>query len=381
MSDGSDPLQRPILDEIVQASPVVLFALRQSEAGLVPVWMCSNVERILEHPTVTADDPAWWFEAVHPEDREQVDEARSRVAREGGQRFEFRLRDGTGSYRWLREQIRPPDASESENVDAVGSWSDVTAVRRLETRLHHAGRMEVLGRFAGGLAHEFNNLLTVIRGTVDLLRSRIGGDPEAAEELDRIEGAADRGRWMVSQLMAHSSRQTDEDRAADLDERVSEAGPSLRELLGEDVRLDFTTEDVPAVPMDPAHIDRIVTNLVANAGDAIQGSGTVRVRTNSLSVGIENHHFPDLVPGSYVVLSVEDTGEGMDEATQRRALDPFFTTRDRDERPGLGLSTVYGLVTRAGGHVELESNPGEGTRVSVYLPVRDGTTDATATDG
>lgn len=366
-----ESIGRSLLDETVEASPVVLFALRRSDAGLVPVWMCPNVRRILDLSPVTPDHPGWWTDAVHPDDRSRVERARTGVGRDDPQRFEFRLKDGDGRYRWLREEVRAPD-TESGEVDAVGSWSDVTAVRRLEERVRRAGRMEAVGRFAGGMAHEFNNLLTVIRGNADLLRSAVGDDSETASELAEIEEAAEVAQWMVTQLLAYSAEQDGELRAVDVCEEIRTAEPVLRELVGDEVDLRIeAAEATPTVMIDPAHVHQILTNLAANARDAMPGGGSLRVDVRVVSVDSDDRNHPDLMPGSYVAVGFEDSGEGMSETTQEKAFDPFFTTRDRGERTGLGLSTVYGMVRQAGGDVELESAPGEGTRVVIYLRARE----------
>lgn len=368
----SERIDRSLLDEIVEASPVVVFALERSDAGLVPLWMCPNVERILDRPTIEAGDPDWWSDAVHPDDRDRVEDARERLRADGHQRFEFRLKDGAGRYRWIREEIRMADSRDGGGVHAVGSWSDVTAVRRLEERVRRAGRMEAVGRFAGGVAHEFNNLLTVILGNTDLLQSAVGDDPEVSGELGEIAEAAQEAQRMVAELLAYAAEQSGVARPVDVAGELRTAEPALRGVVGDDIELRVTAEEgTSRVVIDPAHLQQILLHLTTNARDAMPEGGSLRIDVRDVGVTPGDASRPDLVPGPYVAVSFEDTGEGMDEVTQERAFDPFFTTRDRGQSAGLGLSTVYGLVTQAGGDVEVESVPGEGTRITVYLRARE----------
>lgn len=366
--DQSGSLNPSLLEETVDASPVVLFALTRTGGDFRPVWMCSNVERILDRPPVSADDPRWWEKAVHPEDRSRVEDVRKRVSAEGPQQFEFRLQDGMGRYRWIRERIRAPNSAESREVDAVGSWSDVTTVRSLEQRVRRAGRMEAVARLAGGIAHEFNNLLTVILGNTDLLRSGLEDDPESATELAEIEEAAKDGQWMVARLLAFTADETGEPGVVDVSEEILRAESALRELLGDEIDLRITVaEPVEPAVIDPGHLRQIFINLAANARDAMPDGGSLRVEARAVTVNGGDRGPSHLPGGRYVALSFEDSGEGMDGPTRAKAVDPFFSTRDRGRRAGLGLSTVYGMVIRAGGDVQIESAPDEGTRVTLYL--------------
>ena len=370
MSEQERFPERPLLEEVIDSSPVVVFALRRTEAGLAPIWMCPNVERILGRPPVTQEEPRWWLDAVHPEDRAKVEALRADLERKGSQRFEFRLEDGEGTYRWVREEIRVPDSHEAETADAVGSWSDVTAIRQLQARLLRAGQMEAVGRFVGGVAHEFNNLLTVIRGNADLLRPELPEDSEKGENLEAIQDAAQQAREIVARLLAYTARQSGRIRAVDVEDLLRTEASGLREILGDAVALEIDCpDDLPPVAMDPDHLADILASLAANARDAMEDGGEVRIRAQTRQVGVEDPALPDVPAGEYVALHFRDTGEGMDPRTVERAVDPFFTTRSDPERTGLGLSSVYGMVSRAAGTVQIESTPGEGTAVILYLPV------------
>jgi PAS domain S-box-containing protein len=250
---------------------------------------------------------------------------------------------------------------------------DVTERKQLEAQLVQAQKMEAVGRLAGGVAHDFNNLLTVIQGYGELLHASLANDPERRESLVEIVKAAERAAALTRQLLAFSRKQVLEPKVVHLGEIVRETGRMLERLIGEGIALAFVvSEDVATVKADPGQIEQVVLNLAVNARDAMPSGGQLAVSVGSLTTAIPLEGFPDQLPaGRWVLLTMEDTGSGMDAETLSHAFEPFFTTKERGKGTGLGLSTVYGIVRQSGGHVQLMSVPGKGTTFQIYLPRSD----------
>jgi PAS domain S-box-containing protein len=247
---------------------------------------------------------------------------------------------------------------------------DVTEKRQLEEQLRKAHAMEAVGRLAGGVAHDFNNILTVILGNAELLLAGAGGTSPGRELASEIVQAAGRAASLTNQLLAFSRKQLLQPALLDLNAVVAGMGDILRRLLGDgiDLRLDLAPA-LSAVHADPVQLEQVVLNLVINARDAMPLGGTVTLATQDVEVGSAlAAGRPSLQPGRHVRLRVRDTGSGMDEATRRRIFEPFFSTKGVGKGTGLGLSTVLGIVEQSGGTVLVESAPGAGTTFDVYLP-------------
>ena len=234
--------------------------------------------------------------------------------------------------------------------------------------------MEAVGRLAGGVAHDFNNMLTVILGYDEILREHVRSDSVALEYADEILRASERATGLTSQLLAFSRRQVSVPRIVDLNLVVQNVDKMLRRVIGEDVELETRLRTDPArVNMDPSHIDQIILNLAVNARDAMPQGGKLTLETAILEIGEEyaSGHI-GLAAGPWVMLAVSDTGVGMDAATQERIFEPFFTTKRKGKGTGLGLSIVYGIVKQSGGEVLVYSEPGHGTVFKIYLPAASG---------
>jgi signal transduction histidine kinase len=223
---------------------------------------------------------------------------------------------------------------------------------------------------AGGVAHDFNNLLAVILSTSDLLADELGDNHAAAEEVDEIRSAARRGADLVRQLLAFSRREPAHQEVLDLNEIVQGMERLLIRLVGEKVQLETRlSSDVPNVDVDPRQLEQVLVNLVVNARDALGDSGTITIEVDGVDLDkAYARGNPGASSGPHCRLRVTDTGTGMEAAVRARAFEPFFTTKDPGQGTGLGLSTVYGIVTRSGGHVTIDSVPGAGTAISVFLP-------------
>jgi len=242
--------------------------------------------------------------------------------------------------------------------------------KQLENRLRQAHKMEAVGRLAGGAAHDFNNLLTIIRGHADLLFDRISGTESNRNSVQQIQKAAGRAVTMTRQLLAFSRMQVLQPRVLDLNAVVADMGNMLPRLIGEHIEYSFTPEPkLSAVQADPGQIEQVILNLVVNSRDAMPNGGKILATTANVDMDErEAAKRPPMAPGPYVLLSVADTGHGMDEKTKAHIFEPFFTTKEMGKGTGLGLATVYGVVKQSGGFIWVESDVGKGTRFDIYLP-------------
>jgi len=251
---------------------------------------------------------------------------------------------------------------------------DVTDRRLMETQLRQAQKMEAIGRLAGGVAHDFNNLLTAILGFADLLLQDIPPDHRAREGAMEIRDAARRAADLTRQLLDFSRQQVLSPRLVSLNDIVVGMEKMLKRLIGADI--EFRTALSSAIGLaqaDPGQLEQVFLNLIVNARDAMPAGGSLLIETGNVELDpayVREH--PGVEPGSYVVLTVTDTGVGMDAATQARIFEPFFTTKPNGEGTGLGLATVYGIVQQSGGHIALWSEPGRGTSFRVFLRRVDG---------
>jgi PAS domain S-box-containing protein len=240
----------------------------------------------------------------------------------------------------------------------------------LQEQFLQAQKMETVGRLAGGVAHDFNNHLTVINGYCDLLLGELGADARGREEIAVIRKAGDQAAKLTRQLLTFSRKQVTEPRLVNLNDMVAEAEALLGRLIGDHIRIQTRlAPGLDVVAVDPTQIQQVLMNLAINARDAMPAGGQLMIETGNF-VATESHAGPPLVNEKehWVRLTVSDTGIGMDEQTRRLAFEPFFTTKARGLGTGLGLATVYAVVSQAGGSIELRSVPGEGTTFDIYLP-------------
>ena len=256
---------------------------------------------------------------------------------------------------------------------------DITENRTLEQQLRQAQKMEAIGRLAGGIAHDFNNLLMVISGYSEFLLERLGPDPRLRGPAQEINNATQRATSLTRQLLAFSRKQMLAPKVLDLNEVVTENLKMLTRMIGEDIDLVMVPGPaLGAVRADPGQIDQVIMNLAVNARDAMPHGGKLTIETANISLdeSFARTHAP-LKPGEYVMLSISDTGVGMDSDTQSRIFEPFFTTKG-PKGTGLGLSTVYGIVKQSGAYIFVESQPQRGTAFRAYFPRVDGREDAAA---
>jgi hypothetical protein len=274
-------------------------------------------------------------------------------------------RQHTKDGRWIDVEIALHKIPYGGDSAELAVLMDVTGRRQLEDQLRQSQKMEALGLLTGGVAHDFNNLLTIITGYSQIILGKLReGDPNR-HFAEQIMKAAERAGELTSRLLQFSRRRVPQARIIDLNQVVISLGTMTRRLLGEEIELDIKlAPDLGSVNADAGRIEQVLLNLAVNSRDAMPQGGTVTIETANEVVTTAGA----VKPGSYVVLTVKDTGTGMDAATKAHAFEPFFTTKRAGSGTGLGLYTVAGIVKQSGGAVELNSQPGSGTSFRVYLP-------------
>jgi PAS domain S-box-containing protein len=285
------------------------------------------------------------------------------------------------AVRWFLHSAEPMLDENGELSGVTTCFIDITeSVRaerereRLQAQLNQAQRMESVGRLAGGVAHDFNNMLNVILGRAELALVEMEEDHPLRESISEIQNAARHSADLTRQLLAFARRQTVAPRVIDLNETLESLLSMLGRLIGEGIELAWKPGDgIEPVCIDPGQVDQLMTNLVVNARDAIEGVGRIVIETGLEEIDDSfEDGYADLLPGRYAVLTVSDDGCGMDDETMEHIFEPFFTSKESGEGTGLGLATVYGIVRQNGGFINVYSEPGSGSTFRIYLPVHGG---------
>ena len=310
---------------------------------------------------------------IHPEDRQKFLISVEQAARLGEvYQLDFRLIRPDGRTVWIADRGRPEFDASGKLLRFRGVARDVTQQRELREQLNRAQKMEAVGQLAGGVAHDFNNLLMVIRGNAEVLWDHLATEGAGTRSLEALLQAADRAAGITRQLLAFSRRQVLQPKVVELGRLVSETAGLLRRVIGPATQLELQMPpEALYVRVDAGQIDQVVLNLVINARDAMPEGGKVTLRVDRAaagSEGVRRLRFPQMPDADYVRLTVQDTGTGMDAATQARIFEPFFTTKELGKGTGLGLATVYGIVKQSEGWIWVDSEPGAGTKFEVFLP-------------
>lgn len=263
-----------------------------------------------------------------------------------------------------------PVKESGQVVSVIEVCRDISEHRKLEDQLRQSQKMEAVGRLAGGVAHDFNNMLNVMTGYTELALKRVAGDEKVSSYLHGVLDAGRRSADLTRQLLAFSRSQVVQPRILDINKSIDDEMKLLHKLISEDIRLTFIPDDdVGPILMDPTQIDQILVNLVVNARDAIEGAGDITITTANADLDepyCQMHR--GAAPGAYVCIKVSDTGNGMDAATIERIFEPFFTTKELGKGTGLGLATVYGIVKQNNGEIHAESKSGAGTTFVIHIP-------------
>jgi len=306
-------------------------------------------------------------EFIHPEDLENT-RSEMRAARRGQSKRNFETR-------YLNKDGKPVSLNWS------GTWSepvrrhffigrDLTEKQTAEAQMRHVQKMDAIGQLTGGVAHDFNNILTVITGTIGILEEAVAGQPELVSIARLIDEAAERGASLTKHLLAFARKQPLQPREIDVNALVLEAAKLLHPTLGEQVEIKpLLADDAWTALVDPSQLTTAVLNLALNARDAMPRGGKLSIETNNVYLD-ENYAsmHSEVTPGNYVMVAVSDTGAGIPAALLERVFDPFFTTKEVGKGTGLGLSMVFGFIKQSGGHIKIYSEEGHGTSVKMYLP-------------
>ena len=345
------------------------------------VWSCdsqatitfitANVERIsgLSSQAILSGGVKRWLEHVHADDAPRVRAAFNALTTHSSQfdlEYRWQRPDGVPIWLWHRT-TSPREGRGAGSFDGI--ISDVTAKKQLEESLRTSQKMEAMGQLTGGIAHDFNNILAVILANAHLLVDALpeGQDRDDASE---IRGAAERAATLTHQLLAFSRKQALAPRVIELGDLVRGMEKMFRRLMGEELQLAVVpSRSRTPVRVDVGQIEQVLMNLVVNARDAMPKGGTLTIGVNPLDVGTRlEQGVESCPPGAYVVLTVADTGCGMDAETKRRMFEPFYTTKEIGKGTGLGLSTCYGIIEQSGGHIVVDSTLDLGTTMKIFLP-------------
>jgi len=326
-------------------------------------------------PRDVEPDIATWKDLVHPEDRDRVwngfQTALSR--RSDSYEVEYRLRRVDDSYATVLDRAYIIYSKTEQPIRAVGAITDLSDRRALEEQFRQAQKMEAVGRLAGGVAHDFNNILMVIKAYTEVMQEQLGPEHGFRKNLDQVQKAAERAAALTLQLLAFSRKQVLLPRIIDLNSVVGDSLKMLQRLIGEDVELDVSLDkSLWAVKADPGQIVQILMNLFVNARDAMRNGGKLTILTENASFNVEAARTrPNFVPGDYAALIVRDNGTGMTKEVQAHLFEPFYTTKESGRGTGLGLSTVFGIVKQSGGYILVDSELGRGSSFAIYLPAID----------
>lgn len=314
--------------------------------------------------------PESWLEAIHPEDREQVRAAVAARQTSGEYDVEYRIVRPDGQVRWIRDRAYPVRTPTGEIIRLVGVARDITEARHLAEQLRQAQKMEAIGLLAGGVAHDFNNILAVVQLQAELTAALPGLPDKAREGLGQIRTVVERAARLTRQLLLFSRREVMQPRVLNLNEVITVLGRMLRRVIGENIvlQLSLANQALP-VRADPSMLDQVLLNLAVNARDAMPNGGQLLIETGELILDeAAARQHPDRLPGRYVWVRVRDTGTGIPPQVLPHIFEPFFTTKGAGKGTGLGLAIVYGIVRQHRGWIEVQSTVGKGTTFEIYLP-------------
>jgi PAS domain S-box-containing protein len=351
-------------------SPAVLYSLKFEAGRLIPAWVSDNFTDF------TGRNIQDWYRQmpegnyIEESDRHLVSGSLQTLLAQNHVSLQYRIRRPDNTVRWVRDDCQLLRDDAQQPVEIIGCWTDITERKQLEEQLRQSQKMEAFGQLAGGVAHDFNNLLTIIKGYVGLLVNKDGPAEKWAPSLAAIAKAADRATLLTAQLLTFTRRQLFQPKPLDLDEVVAGTSDMLQQLVGESIALKTQCRSGNvSITADPNMLEQILINLAANARDAMPHGGQLVVSTSVCDIDSAHvRQHPEARPGRHVCLSVTDTGRGITPEHMSRLFEPFFTTKDVGKGTGLGLASVYGIVKRHDGWIEVSSRAGEGTSFRIFFP-------------
>lgn len=363
-----EALQRSLVQQslVIESLPAVLYVASASDDFRTRRFIGGKLETLVGSEIDAFTEPFAWLDRVHPADLPRVLETLERPASGAPFSSEYRLLCIDNEYRWFSDRAT---MSRDNPDEQFGLLLDVSERRVLEEQLAHAQKLEAIGEMTGGVAHDFNNMLSVIMGSLDRVMAKPIEDPKTRSRLELALQAARSCADLTKRLLGFARRQPLDPKPTSIADELTRLHDMLERLLGKAIKVEVACQDDPwPVYVDRSQLEAAIINLVINARDAMPAGGTLRM---------SSRNFPDtagaafrlgLKSGEYVELAVADTGSGMPPEVQARAFEPFFTTKHPGKGTGLGLSTIYGFVRQSGGTAVIESEAGVGTTVYLYLP-------------
>jgi PAS domain S-box-containing protein len=356
---------------LVERLPAITYI---AELGAGGPWhyVSPQIETMLGFtPAEWLSDPMNWMNHIYPEDREIALVAEN-LFQQTHDLFqaEYRMCANDGRVLWFRDEGVLLEENEGRGLLMQGVMYDITERKRLEDQLRHSQKLEAVGQLAGGVAHDFNNLLMLIQAHNEHLRDYLAADDPARKDALQIENAVTRAASLTAQLLTFSRKNVLRPKVLDLNGVLIDAGRMLRRLIGENIEVNIVPASSPVrVKADPGQIEQVILNLAVNSRDAMPAGGKLTITAGEVELDENDPRNHEGAPaGKYVVLSVSDTGSGMDTETQAHIFEPFFTTKAPGKGTGLGLATVYGVVKQSDGWIWVDSKPGRGTTFQIYLP-------------
>ena len=316
------------------------------------------------------ESPDAWFEAIHPDDRERVPHRSSMHTGAAQYDEEYRIIRPDGSVRWIHDRAFPIRDDQGHVYRLAGVAEDITERRQIEERLRQSQKMEAIGQLAGGVAHDFNNILAAVMMEVELAATAKDLPPDTREGLQVIGVAADRAAALTRQLLLFSRRQVMQPHRLDINAVVTTLAKMLQRILGEDVKVQLHLHPSPLLAhADAGMLDQVIMNLAVNARDAMPNGGRLIIETAERHITEDElRASPDAAAGHHVCISVSDTGVGMTEDVKAHLFEPFFTTKQPGKGTGLGLATIFGIVKQHRGWIRVYSEIGQGTTFRIFLP-------------
>jgi two-component system, cell cycle sensor histidine kinase and response regulator CckA len=352
-------------------------AIRDWDVKAGVLFWPQGLEDLLGYaPSPAANVIGFWQEQIHPEDRARAAASIGDALTGSSDHWsgEYRFRRAGGTYAHLLERALIFRDSAGIARRFVGSLMDITARKQLQDQLCRSQKMEAFGQLAGGMAHDFNNFLTIILGYSDLVLSELETKSTIASHISEIRDAAGRASALTAQLLAFSRKHPLEPRVVEVNSLIANLEGSLLRLLGENISVVchlHHDEKGAHIRVDPGQLTQVLLNLAVNARDAMRGGGELILETSIAEVGPSsemNVPLEQLKPGNYVLINVNDNGVGLSDEAKAHLFEPFFSTKDEGSGTGLGLATSYGIIRQSGGGIQIESQRDKGTSVRIYLP-------------